>query len=124
MSVDHGESGTVLRPVRLLDIPAVWDGKEELEEQIVSGQSCRLARILSRGHRTPEGRWYDQDHDEWVAILQGWGSIRFDGGRVLRMEVGDAFLIRAHYRHRVDQTSSEPPCVWIALHLPPAGSAL
>ena len=121
---DSRERSDVALPIRLLAVPEGWDGSKELEERILSRESLHLERIVSRGHTAPEEGWYDQDHDEWVALLQGRAVIRFDDGRVLVMEAGDAYLIPAHDRHKVDRTSSDPPCVWIALHLPAAGSGL
>ena len=31
----------------------------------------RVERIVSSGHCSPEGFWYDQDEQEWVPLLQG-----------------------------------------------------
>ncbi len=79
---------------------------------------CRLERIISIGHATPPGEWYDQDGDEWVALLQGQAKLRFaedDAARLLTP--GDYVWIPAHCRHRVEWTSEDPPAVWLALHL-------
>ena len=75
-----------------------------------------VERIISRGDITPEGSWYDQDHDEWVIVLQGSGTVEDDQGRVSVLGPGDALFIPARRRHRVTATSAEPPCLWLAVH--------
>lgn len=44
---------------------------DELFEDIVKTSNIRVERILSDGHSTPDGEWYDQTENEWVAVLQG-----------------------------------------------------
>ncbi|GAL30922.1 hypothetical protein JCM19239_6991 [Vibrio variabilis] len=44
---------------------------DELFEDIVKTPNIRVERILSDGHSTPDGEWYDQAENEWVAVLQG-----------------------------------------------------
>ena len=75
----------------------------------------RIERIVSEGHVSPEGFWYDQDEPEWVALLQGTAELEFEDGRRHPMEAGDWLAIPAHERHRVAYTSSAPPCVWLAV---------
>jgi cupin 2 domain-containing protein len=79
-----------------------------------------LERIVSTGHATPPGEWYDQDRDEWVVVLRGRARVRIEGETTDRaLGVGDHLLLRAHVRHRVEWT--ETPTVWLALHHPPSG---
>ncbi|MDG4559849.1 MAG: cupin domain-containing protein [Candidatus Competibacter sp.] len=80
--------------------------------------ACRLERIVSIGHATPPGEWYDQDGDEWVVLLQGQAELRFaDEDTVRLLEPGDYVWIPAHRRHRVERTSHNPPAIWLALHV-------
>jgi cupin 2 domain-containing protein len=80
--------------------------------------ALRLERIVSTGHATPPGEWYDQDRDEWVVVLRGRARLRIEGEAADRaLGVGDHLLLRAHVRHRVEWT--ETPTVWLALHHPP-----
>ena len=44
---------------------------EELFEELLRGTDFRLERIVSHGHTTPLGQWYDQDQEEWVLLLSG-----------------------------------------------------
>ncbi len=91
------------------------DGGEVLEI-LASGENCAVERIVSAGQVTPEGRWYDQERDEWVALLQGEARLLWDDGAETFMTAGGWILIPAHARHRVIYTSSEPPCLWVAFH--------
>ncbi len=91
---------------------------EEFSERLFSGRRVLIERIISHGHRSPEDVWFDQDQDEWVALLQGNATLLYDDGRTLAMGQGDWVFIPAHSRHRVQQTSSEPPCIWLAVHVP------
>ena len=81
---------------------------------LLQGQGFRVERICSRGHASPPGFWYDQDEDEWVALLSGDAKLRCENGSVLSLHAGDCLLIPAHVRHRIDSTSSESPCIWLA----------
>jgi cupin 2 domain-containing protein len=110
----HGYSG-------LLEIPEDWDGNQERFDLILQTPSLRIERILSRGHTTPAGEWYDQDHDEWVTILAGAARLVFDNGEEKALGTGDAILLPAHTRHRVVFTTAEPVCIWLAIHGPSAG---
>ena len=87
--------------------------------------ACRLERIISIGHATAPGEWYDQDGDEWVILLQGRAGLRFaDEDAVRLLTPGDYVWIPAHRRHRVEWTSQRPPAIWLALHLDGGGNNL
>ena len=76
----------------------------------------RLERIVSTGHVTPPGQWYDQDRDEWVVVLRGRARVRIEGeAEDRRLSVGDHLLLRAHVRHRVEWTDPAEPTIWLAL---------
>ena len=92
---------------------------EDLEE-LLSGRSFRLERIVSTGQVTPEGQWYDQETDEWVLLLFGAARLRFeDKAALLEMQAGDYVNIPAHRRHRVEWTDPDQQTVWLALHYRP-----
>ena len=79
----------------LFDLPSLLP-QEELFEALLPDWGVRIERIVSTGQATPEGGWYDQDRDEWVALLRGWAVLSFEDGRRLRLCAGDYLLIRAH----------------------------
>lgn len=79
--------------------------------------ALRLERIVSLGHATPPGEWYDQERDEWVVLLSGAARLAFEGEDGERQVVpGDWLWIPAHVRHRVTWTHPSEPSVWLALH--------
>lgn len=89
----------------------------ELTDRLLATEHLTLARIVSRGHRTPPGEWYDQDRDEWVLLVEGSALLRIDGAPdPIALQPGDHLLLRAHLRHRVEWTPPDRDTVWIALH--------
>jgi len=91
---------------------------EEQFELLLQIGSCRLERIISIGHATPPGEWYDQDGAEWVVLLQGRAGLRLaDEAQIRELSPGDYVWLPAHCWHRVEWTSDQPPAVWLALHL-------
>ena len=89
---------------------------EEQFEALVSSDSVLIERIISTGQTTPTGEWYDQQQDEWVILLQGEAILIYDDGSKSELKAGDYVLINAHQKHRVEWTSSQPPCIWLAVH--------
>ena len=91
---------------------------EELIDALCERPGLRIERIVSTGQITPDGHWYDQDHDEWVLVVKGATRLRIEGETVDReLEEGDYIFLPAHCRHRVAWTRSEPPTVWLAIHI-------
>ena len=90
---------------------------EELVEELVRTPGARVERIVSRGHRTSEGEWYDQAWDEWVVVLSGRARLRIEGepGDV-PLGPGDSLLLPARVRHRVEWTDPATDTVWLAVH--------
>lgn len=89
---------------------------EEWIEVLVSAAGVRLERIVSRGHCSAAGFWYQQDQAEWVLLVQGRAELRFEEeGRSVVLKAGDHLRIPAGCRHRVEWTSSDPEAVWLAL---------
>jgi cupin 2 domain-containing protein len=99
----------------LSDIPVALP--DELLETLVDAESVRIERIVSHGHTSPEGFWYDQERHEWVLLLKGAARLRFEGDeRPVEMKPGDFVNIPAHKRHRVEWTTPDEPTVWLAVH--------
>jgi len=90
---------------------------QELFETILEQPGFKLERIISRGHATPAGQWYDQDVDEWVLLLKGGAGLRIDNrADEVILRPGDHVLLPAHCRHRVEWTADDCETVWLALH--------
>ena len=96
------------------DIPQ--PGVEEFSETLAQSGEARVERIVSRGHRAPAAGWFDQDRNEWVALLQGAARLQFEDGSELRLGPGDWLEIPAHCRHRVAWTDPDRETVWLAVH--------
>ncbi len=45
---------------------------EELVTILAENQHVRIERIVSNGHSSPNGFWYDQEEFEWVIVLKGF----------------------------------------------------
>jgi cupin 2 domain-containing protein len=85
-------------------------------EILATGRNLRIERIISCGQTTPSHEWFDQDLDEWVILLQGEAILMYEDSRQSSLKAGDYLFIPAHCRHRVAFTSTEPPCIWLAVH--------
>jgi len=94
--------------------------KDELIETILKTSCFRIERIVSYGHSSPAGFWYDQNENEWVILLKGSAGIRFEGQEdILVMNPGDHLHIHRHQRHRVEWTASDHETVWLAVYYVP-----
>ena len=100
----------------LFDLRGLELGKGEFVETLFSGEGFRLERIVSKGHSTERGKWYDRPGDEWVTVLRGKAEIMYDDMSVDELCQGDYVLIPAHVKHRVSATSESPECVWLAIY--------
>jgi cupin 2 domain-containing protein len=101
----------------IYDIPeTLLASQPEWLETICSGRSARIERIISKGHVSEPDHWYDQEHNEWVLLLQGKASLEFENGHLMHLQKGDHLLIKAGHRHRVSYTSKDPECIWLAVH--------
>ncbi|WP_373000826.1 cupin domain-containing protein [Sulfurimonas sp.] len=96
------------------NIPA--EIKEELFEDIISKESVKIERIISKGHTTTEFEWYDQKRNEWVIVLKGEAILEFENAKDKRLKEGDYLNIPAHTRHRVSWTKPDEETVWLAIH--------
>ncbi|MFZ5448429.1 MAG: cupin domain-containing protein [Thermodesulfobacteriota bacterium] len=88
----------------------------EIFQVLLKTNNFRLERIVSGGQATPPGEWYDQDTHEWVVLLTGSASLRFEDEPERLLRPGDHLSIPAHRRHRVEWTDPTRPTVWLALH--------
>ncbi len=96
------------------DIPA--DLPDELVQALLDMPALRIERIVSRGHASPEGFWYDQETHEWVLLLTGAARLRFEGEEPIDLRPGSFVNIPAHKRHRVEWTDPSQPTIWLGVH--------
>ena len=88
---------------------------EEQFDNLLENSHLKLERIVSFGHLTPIGEWYDQEETEWVVLLKGTATLLYKDGFIVEMKEGDALMIPPHVQHRVEQVSEE--AVWLALFI-------
>lgn len=89
---------------------------DELFETLVKTDVVQIQRIISRGHITLEGDWYDQETNEFVVLLKGAAKLEFMDGRSTTLGPGDWLQIPAHEKHRVAWTAGDVETVWLAVH--------
>jgi cupin 2 domain-containing protein len=113
-----------MKPIRVLGNlfdPVAGSLSEERIDILTQTETVRIERIVSRGHASPAGSWYDQSADEFVLLLAGRAVIKVaDTEEPVSMGPGDTLLIPAHVKHRVEWTDGKEDTVWLAIHYPPA----
>lgn len=85
--------------------------------QLFKNENCLVEKIVSAGQSTGKGEWLEGDREEFVILLQGESELKFLNGEILKMKAGDYLLIPRNTKHRVNYTSSEPKCIWLAIHI-------
>lgn len=105
-----------------MDIGNIFSGiqkqtSEETLETVLRTHQFKIERIISQGHVTAEGEWYDQDKNEWVLVLKGNAGLLFEGDdEAVNLKTGDYVNIPAHRKHRVECTDPEEETIWLAIH--------
>ena len=94
------------------------DLTDELFQTLLARDQLKIERIISHGHSTPDGQWYDQEWDEWVLLFQGTAKLLYENGEQVSLRAGDYLLIPAHVRHRVAWTDPDQYTLWLAVHFP------
>jgi cupin 2 domain-containing protein len=88
---------------------------EELVTPIVRSTGVRVERIVSRGHCSPPGFWYDQDEHELVVLVAGEARLQIEGEPERTLRPGQWLDIPAHVRHRVTFTAPHADTIWLAV---------
>lgn len=97
------------------DLPAEFP--EELFQTLLTTTHFRIKRIVSAGHASPDGFWYDQNEHEWVLLITGAARLWFeDEDTTVEMKPGSFINIPAHKRHRVEWTDPDRPTIWLAIY--------
>lgn len=92
-------------------------GDDERIDLLVTGSRLNVERIVSMGHASPDGFWYDDPRAEWVVLLSGAATLEFEADSTRHdMHAGDYVLIEPHCRHRVASTHPDEPSVWLAIY--------
>lgn len=90
---------------------------DELIEVLVNTGTLAVERIVSQGHTSKAGFWYDQERSELVILLKGSARLEFaDPPAQLELKPGDYLTIPAHRKHRVSWTDPEGETIWLTVH--------
>jgi len=103
----------------LFEIPDDLDSKFEFFKTLYSDEKengVEIEKIISAGHSTPVGKWLEQEKNEWVVLITGNAEIIFSDERKFILNAGDHLFIPSGVKHRVVKTSTEPKCIWLAVH--------
>lgn len=103
----------------LFEIPEELSDKFEFFQTLYSDEKengIEIEKIISAGHTTPEGKWLEQEKNEWVILITGNAEIVFCDERKFILNAGDHLFIPSGIKHRVIKTSSDPKCIWLAVH--------
>ena len=98
------------------DLPTQPQAEEQFTA-LLQSPHVLIEKIVSTGQRTPAGQWLSQARAEWVLLLSGSATLRFEvKDQQIEMVPGDFVLIEPNARHRVEATDQEQPTVWLAIH--------
>ena len=100
--------------MNIYDTKALTGDKEHFEE-ILNDGTVKIERIISFGHPTPKGEWYDQEQREWVALIEGTATLLFKDGTTVELTKGDHIIIEPHQVHRVENVSDD--AIWLAVFI-------
>lgn len=93
------------------------DLPEELFTTILQANNLRIEQIVSQGHASPPGFWYDQEENELVIVLEGSAAVQFEGdAEPVEFRQGSYLNIPAHARHRVAWTDPNQKTIWLAIY--------
>jgi cupin 2 domain-containing protein len=93
-----------------LETGAAAPDEGERTELLARGTGFVVEQILSGRLAAPQD--YEQDHDEWVVILDGAAVLEVDGV-AHELGAGDWWLLTAGTPHRLVRT--EPGTNWLAV---------
>ncbi len=91
---------------------------DELATVLAESNNVKIERIVSDGHASPAGFWYDQEQHEWVLLVSGSAVLSIEKGtgtERVEMSPGDYLLIPARQRHRIESTAADEKTIWLTV---------
>ncbi len=88
---------------------------EEIIDTLIDSDQIKVERIISKGHVSPKGFWYDQDKNEFVFLLKGSANLLFENNEQIILNAGDYIIIPAHKKHRVEWTDSDTETICLKI---------
>lgn len=89
---------------------------QELFEFLAGNDKVVIEKIISKGQKSPESDWYDQEKNEWVIVLKGKAVLSFEEETPVHLNEGDFINIPAHKKHKVSWTDPDNETIWLAVH--------
>ncbi len=90
--------------------------RQETIEQLLKKNDIKIERIISKGHKSPETGWYDQEINEWVLVLKGKATLVFEDQTLIDLIEGSYINIPSHTKHKVTWTDPDRETIWLAIH--------
>ena len=90
--------------------------EKELFESLIKHDTVTIERIISKGQKSPESGWYDQEKNEWVMVLKGRAVLAFEDQSSIQLNEGDFINIPSHKKHKVAWTDPDNETIWLAVH--------
>ena len=119
-ALNSGKPASPSNPTRIDNLfSGLPEGRlsDEACRTLFDQNGVRIERIVSTGHASPSGFWYDQEQTECVVLLAGTAGLRFEDEASERtLKPGDFLVIPSHRRHRVEWTGPNQATVWLAIH--------
>ncbi|WOH36843.1 cupin domain-containing protein [Thalassotalea fonticola] len=88
----------------------------EVCDIIAQNDIIKIERIISKGQCSPKTGWYEQQHHEWVIVLQGEAILTFSDDKKVKLSVGDYLNIEPLQKHKVSWTDPDTETIWLAIH--------
>ena len=90
---------------------------EEVFDTLCSTANIVIERIVSRGHASPEGFWYNQEKSEFILVVKGGAGLKIENeDDIVVLKAGDYCNIGAHVKHRIEWTDPAQETIWLAVH--------
>lgn len=90
--------------------------ENEIVELLAQNSAVMIERIISKGQRSPESGWYDQEKNEWVLVLKGEAILSFEDQPSVKLNTGGFINIPSRQKHKVAWTDPEKETIWLAIH--------
>ncbi|BAQ60679.1 hypothetical protein GM3708_1085 [Geminocystis sp. NIES-3708] len=88
----------------------------EIFSELLKCRNVVIQKIVSSDK--PDHIIYNQPQDEWVILLQGKATLQLENN-IINLTSGDYLFIPANTCHQVTKTSTNPYCIWLAVHINP-----
>jgi len=92
------------------------DLTSEVFSDLLKTDAIKIERIISKGHKSPESGWYDQQQNEWLMLVKGRAVLTFEDQSERKLEAGDYLNIPAHQKHKVSWTDPSIETIWLTVH--------